>query len=196
MCNCAAIIDQGREDGQPTRRCARDPSGRRARRSCQWGRARQDRPVVYHGLIMPCCQVLSGKSGVRMGDGEGVTGGDRSIRQTSQSIKPINQSSSDPACLTAGTDRSRLQLRSHYCACCGMHRLRQVVRVPRHLGPIRNVNLPEYQSPSAYSRARVICGWRFVYIRWAGASWSFWPHPTKTCRVVESASKMTMCRQG
>lgn len=64
------------------------------------GKARQDRPVEYHGLIMPCCQVLCGivvyAWGVTV---RASLGSDRSTSQTSPSIRPISQSSSDPACL-------------------------------------------------------------------------------------------------
>lgn len=68
MCNCAATINQGPENWQPTRFAVKDleweegtemlPMGDGER-----GRARQDRPVVYHGLIMPCCQVFVWETG-------------------------------------------------------------------------------------------------------------------------------------
>lgn len=64
------------------------------------GKARQDRPVEYHGLIMPCCQVSSGKVVYAWGgtDGEGVTGR-RSLNQSNQSVNKTNQSIKFGSCV-------------------------------------------------------------------------------------------------
>ena len=78
MCKCSGTIDQGRENGQPTRCVVRDPSGRRVLvgRCCQWGRRGKTDPLNDWQKV------------VCMGDGEGVTGGDRSI---SQARLPVSQ---------------------------------------------------------------------------------------------------------
>lgn len=81
MCNCAATINQGPENWQPTRFTVRALSGRRARRCCQWG-GEGGKGAVRHGQTRCISRAdnamlsgfLSGKQAEWCAHGGGDTG--------------------------------------------------------------------------------------------------------------------------